>query len=58
VKTRGVRSSKLGKTALSFSRSYLSSRKGPKNACGELGQEIITWVFKILSSASFTSGKR
>ena len=47
MKIRGDRSSKLGKTTLTFSGSSLLYGKGPRNASGELGQEIITWVFQI-----------
>jgi len=42
VKIKGDRSSKQGKTTLRFSGSSVLSGKGPKNACGELGQGIIT----------------
>jgi hypothetical protein len=34
----------------------LSRGSGPNNACGDLGQEIITWDFQIFSSASLMSG--
>jgi len=52
VKIKGDLSSKQGKTTLRFSSFSVSSGKGPKNACGELGQGIITgfpdFVFSFL----------
>jgi hypothetical protein len=55
VKIKGGCSSRHGKTALRPFGVSLSRGSGPNNACGDLGQEIITWDFQIFSSASLMS---